>query len=407
MTQPPLIAHVVYRFGMGGLENGLVNLINHMPRAPWRHAVIALTDVSTEFAARLQRTDVEFIALHKGPGHLVPHYPKLWRIFRTLAPAIVHTRNLAPLEAVVPAWAARVPVRVHGEHGWDMQDPHGTKVRYRRVRQLYRPFVTRYVALSQHLQDYLRDQVRIPHDQVTQIYNGVDTDHFTPRASARSRIPGSPFTDPQDWIVGTVGRMETVKDPLNLAKAFVRVLDHHPMARKHMKLVMVGDGALKPDVIAFLEQAGVLDNVWLPGERNDVAAIMQGLDCFVLPSLAEGISNTILEAMATGLPVVATTVGGNTELIESGMTGTLVLRSRSDLMARAMVEYFTNPALARRHGKAARRVVENQFSIHRMVDDYVRMYERAMGHAGVGVAPGSEAARSARMAARSTGGVVN
>ncbi len=112
----PLVAHVMYRFDVGGLENGVVNLINHMPREAYRHAVISLTEI-TDFRKRIVRDDVEFIALDKSPGHALWIYPRLFRLFRTLRPAIVHTRNLGALELVVPAWAAGVPVRIHGEQG--------------------------------------------------------------------------------------------------------------------------------------------------------------------------------------------------------------------------------------------------------------------------------------------------
>src|SRR5690348_11336852 len=119
----PLIVHVVYRFDIGGLENGIVNLVNRMPAGRWRHAILALTSVSMRFARRIERADVRYIELGKRPGHLLREYPRLYRLFRELQPSVVHTRNLAALEAVVPAWAAGVPVRIHGEHGWHHNDP--------------------------------------------------------------------------------------------------------------------------------------------------------------------------------------------------------------------------------------------------------------------------------------------
>ena len=185
----PLIVHVIFRFGVGGLENGIVNLVNRMPARRWRHAIVALADVSSEFAQRIARPDIRCIALGKRPGHLVWDYPRLYRLFRELDPAIVHTRNLAALEAVVPAWAAGAPVRIHGEHGWDMRDPVGRSRRYRHVRRFYRPFVNRYVALSHHLEDYLEQQVGIAPEKISQIYNGVDTDRFCPSREGRSAIP--------------------------------------------------------------------------------------------------------------------------------------------------------------------------------------------------------------------------
>jgi len=388
--QAPLIVHVVFRFGVGGLENGVVNLVNRMPASRWRHAIVALTEISAEFAERIQRMDVRYIELGKRPGHLVRDYPRLYRLFRDLRPAIVHTRNLAALEAAVPAWAAGVPVRVHGEHGWDMADPYGTRLRYRLARRLYRPFVTRYVALSSHLRGYLEAGVGIPSPLVSQLYNGVDNQHFRP-APARRPIPGCPFSAQDEWLVGWVGRMEAVKDPLNLARAFVRAGERSAAARRQLRLVLVGEGGLREELRAFFERSGVREHVWFAGERADVAEIMRGLDCFALPSLAEGVSNTILEAMASRLPVVATRVGGNAELIESGMNGLLVSPANADSLADALLCYFHDRALARRHAKAAQRAVDSRFSLTRMVADYSSLYERELGAAGIVLPPAAAA----------------
>lgn len=390
MSAAPLVAHVVFRFGVGGLENGIVNLVNRMPAGRWRHAIIALTEVSGQFAERIERDDVRYIELGKGPGHLLRDYPRLYRLFRDLRPAIVHTRNLAALEAAVPAWAAGVPVRIHGEHGWDMADPHGQRLRYRMVRRLYRPFVSHYVALSRHLQRYLEEAIRVPGAAVSQIYNGVDTSQFHP-AETRIAIPGCPFDADQHWLLGWVGRMEAVKDPLNLVQAFIRAAERSPVVMRQSRLVLVGDGTLRPALQALLERHRLLERVWFAGERADVANIMRGLDCFVLPSLAEGISNTVLEAMASRLPVIATRVGGNAELIESGLSGTLVPPVNSDALAGAILAYASDRALARRHASAARHAVETRFSLSRMLLDYASLYERKLGAAGVRIPPATEA----------------
>ncbi len=395
---PPLIVHVVYRFGLGGLENGIVNLVNRMPPQRWRHAIVALTDISPEFSARIARADVHTIALEKRPGHLVRYYPRLYRLLKELRPAVVHTRNLAALEAVVPAWAAGVPVRIHGEHGWDIHDPAGRRRRYRYVRRLYRPFVSRYVVLSRHLEEYLERQVGVAAARISQIYNGVDTDRFHPASGPRPAIPGCPFGEPGQWLVGTVGRMEAIKDPLNLARAFVRALELQPAAANRLRLVLVGDGALRAEASAVLDRAGVRERVWFAGERADVPDVMRGLDCFVLPSLAEGVSNTILEAMASRLPVVATRVGGNAELVESGMTGVLVPPANSEALAEAMLGYFNDQPTARRHARAARRVAESRFSLARMSADYASLYERELAAAGVPVPPRETPSRDEALA---------
>jgi sugar transferase (PEP-CTERM/EpsH1 system associated) len=369
----PLIAHIVYRFDVGGLENGVVNLINGLPRESYRHAVVALTDV-TDFRHRIRRDDVRFVALNKRPGHGLKLFPALFRLFRELRPTIVHTRNMAALEASVPAWLAGVPVRVHGEHGRDMGDLDGTSRRYQRIRRLYRPFVTHYVALSKDLEQYLHRSVGVDMRRITQIYNGVDTARFSPANAGRARIGGCPFAEDDHWLVGTVGRLQQVKDQVTLAEAFVRAVKHGP-ARSPMRLVIVGDGPLKARVEKVLDAAGMRNLAWLPGARDDVPDILRGLDCFVLPSLAEGISNTILEAMSCGLPVIATQVGGNPELMQEGVTGRLVPPVNAEAMAAALYRYFDDPALARSHGQAGRHAVLQHFSLDRMIADYGSLYD--------------------------------
>jgi len=125
----PLVAHVLHRFDTGGLENGVVNLINRMPAERYRHAVIALTEI-TAFSRRIERRDVQLIALDKPPGQGLWMYPRLRGLLRELRPAIVHTRNLGALEMALPAAWAGVPVRIHGEHGWDIEDPAGRSCRF-------------------------------------------------------------------------------------------------------------------------------------------------------------------------------------------------------------------------------------------------------------------------------------
>ena len=145
-----------------------------------------------------------------------------------------------------------------------------------------------------------------------------------------------------------------------------------------MRLVMVGEGVLRVEAERILDDGGARDLAWFAGERDDIPNIMRGLDCFVLPSRGEGISNTILEAMACALPVVATRVGGNAELVEDGLTGRLVPAADPHALAQAILGYFENPALARRQGRAARYRVERNFSLDRMVDSYHQLYLAAL-----------------------------
>lgn len=372
----PLIAHIIYRLDVGGLENGLVNLINRMPVERYRHAIICLTDYS-DFHRRIARTDIPVFSLHKPPGNSALTQFRLWRLLRQLRPDIVHTRNLAALECTFAAALAGRAARIHGEHGRDVDDLDGSNVARQRLRRLFKPFVHHYVTVSRDLCSYLHEKVGVPAFRISQIYNGVDTEMFRPARNAREPLPGSGFDRSDLFVIGTVGRMQAVKDPLNLVRAFIQLLQMLPEARKRLRLAMIGDGPLRHEALELLTKAAALDLAWLPGSRDDVPSVMRGLDLFVLPSLAEGVSNTLLEAMASGLPVVATRVGGNPELVEGETTAKLVPPGEPDALARAIHEYFLDPEMAKRHGRAARATAEQRFGLDVMVRNYVALYDRA------------------------------
>jgi sugar transferase (PEP-CTERM/EpsH1 system associated) len=376
----PLVMHVLYSFDVGGLENGVVNLINHMAYDRFRHAVVAIAQCAPSFCQRVRRTDVEFISLHKPPGHGVKLYPRLYRLFRQTRPAILHTRNLAALEFAVPAAFAGVRARVHGEHGWDTSDPGGTRRKYQLLRRAYSPFVNRYVALSGQIESYLTDRVGIARGRVERICNGVDTQRFRP-AVQRASIAGSPFADPAAVVIGTVGRLQTVKDQVSLVRA-VAIARKQGVDGSALRLLIAGDGPQRAEVASEIRAAGIADITWLAGERSDVPEVMRAIDVFALPSRAEGISNTILEAMASGLPVVATDVGGNAELVVTGQTGALVPAENPDAMAQALLRYTSDAALRQEHGASGRQRVEQSFSIDNMVTRYTQLYESLLRPTG-------------------------
>ena len=377
MADAPLVVHVIHRLGVGGLENGLVNLINRTPRDRYRHAVVCLKD-ATDFQRRLAG-EVPVYQLHRREGQDFGLYPRLYRLLRRLRPAIVHTRNLAALECQWPAWLARVPARVHGEHGWDVFDPDGTLRKYQWLRRFFRIFIHHYIPLSRHLEGYLRERIKVPDERITRICNGVDTAVFHPGPNGRTAIAGCPFGRAEGLVlVGTVGRMHGVKDQLNLVRGFLRLLEGRPSLRERVRLILVGEGPLRSEAKSLLQSAGAAELAWLPGERGDVAAILRGLDIFVLPSQAEGISNTVLEAMATGLPVVATHVGGNPELVVEGVTGRLVPREDPEALAGALLDYLDQPQRIADHGRAGLARARDCFSLDGMVERYMAVYDQVL-----------------------------
>lgn len=372
----PLVLHVLYRFSTGGLENGVVNLINRMPQ--YRHAVLALDHCEPAFCERVARKDVEYISLHKPPGQTLKMAPRFAAELRRLRPDIVHTRNLAALEMQLPAWWVGVPARVHGEHGWDVNDLHGASRSGRLTRRFYRRFVHQFVALARDQASYLERHVGVAPARVHRICNGVDLGRFDV-APERRPLQGSPFNAPGLFVVGTVGRMQAVKAQPLLVEAFIQVLQREPALRDRLRLVLVGDGPLREECTAKLAAAGLSELTWLAGERRDVPAVMHHLDLFVLPSLAEGISNTILEAMACGRAVLATLVGGNAELVDAGVTGELVEAGSAKTLADQLLKLAGDPERVRAMGHAGRLRVERQFSLDGMVSAYDSLYRGLLG----------------------------
>lgn len=379
----PLIVHVIYHLGVGGLENGLINLINHIPPDRYRHAIVCLKGYS-DFRRRIVRENVEIVALHKREGHDLTVYFNLFKTLRRLKPDIVHTRNLGTMEGQVIAAIAGARARVHGEHGRDVFDLYGKNRKYNLLRKAIRPFVNHFIAVSRDLESWLATTVGAVPNRINQIYNGVDSQRFHPRH--RTEVRGAQLTDvpagffsENTFVIGSVGRMTEVKNFPSLIQAFLLLLKEVPFAQAHLRLMIVGDGNARQACREMLRSAGVEALAWLPGERADIPQLMRAMDLFVLPSLGEGISNTILEAMSTGLPVVATRVGGNAELVKDGLTGMLVPPDEPAALMKAILWYYRNPDLVASHGRAARQQIETGFSIEAMTQGYIRVYDKALG----------------------------
>lgn len=363
----PLVAHLVYRFECGGLQTLLAECINRMPVRHYRHVVICLTGYTAE-TERIRRPDVQFHALHKPPGNGLGTHLKLWRLLRRLRPAILHTYNIGTLEYQATAMLAGVPVRVHAEHGRDSVEIDGTHRKYNLLRRLMTSVVDAYVPVSDDLHDWLRDTIGVPGHKVVPVPNGVDMRCFAPAPDAPEALPST------IWI-GTVGRADRIKHHAGLLDAFSLLMERFPPPTYDVRLAIVGDGPLLQPLRERVAWEGWSDRASLPGARTDVAAVMRGFSVFVLPSLSEATPVTVLEAMATGLPVVASHVGGVPQLVRDGQTGMLVQPADARDLADALAAYVLDPALRRRHGAAGRAYVEAHYSVDAMVAGYDALYD--------------------------------
>jgi glycosyltransferase involved in cell wall biosynthesis len=170
-----------------------------------------------------------------------------------------------------------------------------------------------------------------------------------------------------------------VKDQQILLQAAANIRAKHPGLRDKLRLVIVGDGPLRSELEQLIQRLDLEDTVWLAGDRKDVPELLQMMDVFALPSLGEGISNTVLEAMASSLPVVATAVGGNMELVKEGFNGGLVPVGDCQALANAILSLLQNESERIRQGKNARQRVSQQFDWNRTVNAYLGVYDELLG----------------------------
>ncbi len=378
MNKPPLVAHVIHRLAVGGLENGLVNLINYMPRERYRHVIICMTE-STVFSQRILRDDIEIFELKKKEGKDFSFYPKLYRIFKKISPDIVHTKNYGTMEVQLIAALAGVQYRVHSEHGRDMDDIEGVNKKRNFIRRCILRLTQKVVPLSKNLEQWLVHTVGIPKAKIYQLYNGVDTKKFE-HCAQKGSLPGLPECwNTRRIIVGAVGRIQPIKNQKILLLAFIKMIEAEPSDRSKIGLVIVGDGPEKNVLEDIIKTEKLEDDVFLAGARNDIPKLLNLFDIFILPSLNEGVSNTILEAMSCSLPVIATDVGGNPELVEDGVTGRLVEAANPLAIAQAIKMYVEIPKKIEQHGSAGRARVQKEFSIDKMVESYLRVYDELLG----------------------------
>jgi sugar transferase (PEP-CTERM/EpsH1 system associated) len=374
-ASPPLVLHVIHQLAMGGLENGLINLINRMPVSAFRHAIACVEDYS-DFRDRLTRPDVEVVALNRSRIGVWALRRALFRLCRRLQPAILHSRAMSGLDALLPSFVAGVPHRIHGEHGWDVNDLDGRAWKPVVLRRLHSPLVDRYVTVSRHLERYLVERVGIDAARITQIYNGVDTERFRPAQRGAREILPRGFAGDGSVIIGTVGRLQRVKDQATLLRAFAALTNRSADLGRQARLVILGDGPLREELTALVDSLGVGSRTWMPGAVANVPEIMRTFDVFVLPSLQEGISNTILEAMASAVPVIATATGGNLELVEDGRSGRFFAPGNDAALTALLSEYLARPDYRSEHAGFARRRALDNFALPVMVQRYQAVYER-------------------------------
>lgn len=358
------LTYIIDDLEFGGAQVHLARLVNGLAAGPeFDIEIVSLGPVSEAIrewipdVVPIVRTNMESI---RRPGFYLS-FLKLTAHLKRRGPDIVHTylntSNVFGLAAAMAASADRV-VTSRRDMGQFRSGRVGAL-----ERSLSRRFASRVFCVCRAVADRTRETENIPADRIRVVLNGVDVDRFAPRERYRSNGP------PVFGMVATMNRVD--KGHGTLIEAVAGIPDRIGI-RPEIRLA--GDGPLRSDFEALSSRLGTSGSIRFVGEQKDTAAFLDGVDSMVVPSFSEGISNALLEAMAKGLPVIATAVDGNLEVVQDGSTGILVPPRDPGAIGEAMLAYVNNPALAETHGRNGRKRAEELFSMKKMLDSYRREY---------------------------------
>jgi glycosyltransferase involved in cell wall biosynthesis len=379
----PRILHVINSFDIGGNERFVVELLRRLDRVEFDQEV-CVPDRGRDYTFDLKQI-CESLGV---PIHVIDARHNLdrriGRELRALMAArgydVVHTHLvLSQFWGRRAAAAARVRRIFSSE-----QNAYRFKVwpPFRWIEQRLARATERVIACSEHVRDHLVRRVGLPAEKVALVYNGVDTDAFAPAApgdAARAAVRGELGVGPEAKVIGTVGHLNRQKGHDVLIAAMADVAAREPAAR----LVIAGRGPLRRRLEALAAQHGVADKVVFAGLVGDVARLLKAFDVFAFPSRWEGFGIALAEAMASGLPVVASATGGITEIVEDGVSGLLVpVGDRAadgvrSALGKALLRLLSDPDLAQRLAREGVACVRERFSLTRTVEQMAVIYRGA------------------------------
>lgn len=364
------VLHVLSRLGMGGTEHGVLKIIKGLGHTEFEHQICAVRGIDEDF---LHSMKVPIRVSAVGTAELGYQFPlfRLINLMKEFRPHIVHTRNFGALEAIPAARIARVPVVIHSEHGYEVEILKGLPLRRRLVCKAFFAMADQVFAVTRDLRDYHSKQSRLSLKRFGVIHNGVNTDLFHPGKELAPSLKLALGIPSGRVVIGSVGRLVPIKDHKTLLQAAEILV----RKGRDLHLLVVGSGPELSNLQARATNSPELTGRTLfLGSSDRVPELLNALDVFVLPSISEGMSNTVLEAMATGLPLVVSRAGGNPELVDDGRAGCLFNPGDVEALVSVLLRLLDDAALRDEYGRAARQRALQHFSLSAMVQHYRDLY---------------------------------
>jgi len=353
------ILQVIPYFCFGGAETMCENLTYALTALGHEVTVVSLYDEHTPISDRMEAAGTKIHYLDKRLGADASMVPKLYRIMKQERPDVVHTHLDVVKYAAVAARLAGVKKCIHTVHNVAHKEAEGLAQIINRV--YFRLGWAKPVALSPEVQNTIAGVYGLPDQDVPVIYNGIDLNRY---------IPKTAYSDRETMVLLHIGRFNEQKDHEGLLRAFQSLHSDYPQCQLHL----VGDGELRDQIEALAGELSLENSVVFHGAMPDVRPFLHSADIFLLPSRYEGMPMTIIEAMATGLPIVATRVGGVPDMVHDGKSA-LVVPRKTEAVAQACRRLIQDPALRESLGRAALRD-SRRFSAEYMAESYCRVYQQ-------------------------------
>lgn len=373
------VLHVIPRLGLGGTEKGVLKVIRGLGEDGFAHRICAVRGIDTEFAKREGIESKAHSADSLRAGYQFPLF-RLKKIMEDFRPHIVHSRNFGALEAVPAARLARVPVAIHSEHGYELEILRGLPMRRRVLCRSIYEMADAVFTVTDDLRKFHAAQSWLPADRFRVLYNGVDTEKYSPNPLSAAQVRDELGVPDRRFLIGSVGRLVAIKDHGTLLRAaetlVLQGLDVH--------VLIVGAGPEMPNLQKYVAgSTNLTGRVTFPGDSERVSELLNAMDAFVLPSICEGMSNTILEAMACGVPAIVTRTGGNPELIEEGRSGYLFPPGNVEMLSTLLSRLAESSGTRHEFGASGRRRAVEQFSLAGMMQRYQEIYRELASRNGV------------------------
>jgi sugar transferase (PEP-CTERM/EpsH1 system associated) len=369
------ITHILSKMDIGGLENGVVSICNGLNRELFQPSICCVKGGGAMLQRLSSDIHVDILNCKEGKSPL-----RLYQMLRSLKrqnPDIVHTHawGQCSFEGILGAKLSGIPIVINGEHGLFFKKWH-----QKFIQRILSLFCNNILSVSTSLKKEVNKELGIPLHRITAIYNGVDTDKFNGQYDNSKIIEeinnNYGLTLGQNtFIIGSIGSLKAIKNQQMLIEA-MNIITNGNNGKNNICVLIVGNGPDQKALEALSEHYNLKNKVAFIGTRRDIPQLLSLMHVVVSTSISEGLSNVLLESMASGVPVIATDCDGSLEIIENELNGFIVPKKSVQSLAELLIGLSQNPNKAAAIGQNARRFIEKYFSLYKMVSDYETLYQK-------------------------------